>query len=103
MALNFRNSSDKRTARSEAASRLMLEASAILAADDDTVVSVAEHACDEPGCGARTVVLVLREGCPPKGAKIEKPIESVTRADLVQALASLLEPAHAPEPQPPMA
>jgi hypothetical protein len=97
MSLFFRRKrSDSRT---DAAIELTLQARAILDVDDDTVVSISQHDCDEPGCcgGARTIVLVLRPGHPTKGIKIEKPIESVTRDDLSEALALFAAPASAPE------
>jgi hypothetical protein len=85
MSLFFRRK--KSDERSNAALELTLQARAILDADDDTVVSVGQHDCDGPGCGGpRTLVLVLRPGHPTKAVRIEKPIESVTRADLSAAL-----------------
>jgi hypothetical protein len=89
MALFLRN----RTAsnrRKDAVSELMLKARAILRADDETVVSVSEHDCGDPECGrARTVVLVMRPDQPTEAVKIEKPVESVTQAELSDALAPL--------------
>jgi hypothetical protein len=62
-------------------------ARAILDVDDETVVSISEHDCGDPGCcGSRTVVLVLRAGHPTKAVEIGKPLEGVTRADLSEAL-----------------
>jgi hypothetical protein len=88
MVLLFRN----RTAsarRKEAAFDLIIEARAILGADDHTVVSVSEHACGDPGCcGAQTVILLMRPQQATEAVRIDKPIDAVTRADLAAALAS---------------
>jgi hypothetical protein len=88
MALTFkRRGSD---GRSDAALELTLLARAILDAHDDTVISISEHDCGDPGCcGTRTAVLILRAGHPTKAIAIEKPIRSVTRVDLSEALAPL--------------
>jgi hypothetical protein len=88
MALTFRRKGPD--GRTDAALELTLLARAILDVNDDTVVSIGEHDCGEPGCGGpRTVVLVLRAGHPTKAIEIEKPIKSVTRVDLSKALAPL--------------
>jgi hypothetical protein len=74
--------------RKNAVLGLMLKARAILRADDEMVVSVSEHDCRESGCcGARTVVLVMRLDQPTEAVRIDKPIDSVTQADLSLALA----------------
>jgi hypothetical protein len=89
MALFFRSrmASDR---RKDAAFDLMMKARAILRTDDETVVSVSEHDCGDPGCGrARTVVLIMRPDQPTKAVKIDKPIDGVTQADLSDALAPL--------------
>jgi hypothetical protein len=89
MALFFRNRMASNR-RKDAVFELMAKARAILRPDDDTVVSVSEHDCRDSGCcGARTVVLVMRPDQPTEAVKIEKPIESVTQADLSDALAPL--------------
>ena len=88
MSMKFRS---KRSAgRVNAALELTLQVRTILDVDDDTVVSISEHDCGEPGCsGTRTVVLLLHPGQPTKAIKIEKPMESVSHADLTAALASI--------------
>jgi hypothetical protein len=89
MALRFRNrmAVDQ---RKDAALELMMQARAILDGDGDTVVSVSEHACSDPGCcGPQTIILVLRSDQPTQLAKINKSIEAVTQADLSDALASV--------------
>lgn len=74
--------------RADAALELTRQARAILEVDDEVAVSVSEHDCGEAGCcGLQTVVLVLRPGHSTKAIKIGKPIESVTRDDLSEALA----------------
>jgi hypothetical protein len=75
--------------RAEAA--LTAHARTVMAADDDTAVSVNAHDCDEPGCcGARTIVLVMRPKRPTEAVRIDKPLEQVTRTDLSEALAPLV-------------
>src|SRR3979411_972374 len=83
-----RGASDR---RKDAGIALMRQALAFLHGDDDgSIVSVTEHDCGDPECGrARTVVLVMRPEQPTKAVKIEKPIDSVTQADLSDALAPL--------------
>jgi hypothetical protein len=89
MALFLRNRMASNR-RKDAVFELMMKARAILRTDDETVVSVSEHDCGDPECGrARTVVLVMRPDQPTKAVKIEKPIDSVTQADLSDALAPL--------------
>jgi hypothetical protein len=86
-----RGASDR---RKDAAIELMLQARAVLHADDDgSIVSVTEHDCGDPECGrARTVVLVMRPEQPTEAVKIDKSIETVTPADLAAALAPLAAP-----------
>lgn len=85
MALRFSN----RTAsarRKDAALDLMIQARAILGVDGDTVVSVSEHDCADSGCcGTQTVILVMRPDQPTEAIKIDKPLETVTSADLFAA------------------
>jgi hypothetical protein len=96
MALTFRRRRSNEQAN--AALELTLLARTILDVNDDTVVSIGEHDCGDPGCcGTRTVVLVLRAGRPTKAIEIEKPIKSVTRGDLSDALAPLAALACAPK------
>ena len=86
MAL-FRNRAAS-TRRNDAALELMIEARAVLGVEDDTVVSISEHACGDPGCGgAQTVILLMRPRRPTEAVRIDKPIDAVTRADLAVALA----------------
>jgi hypothetical protein len=86
MALLFRNRAAS-AQRKHAALELMLDARAILGVDDDVVVSVSEHACGDPACcGTQTVILVMRPHRPTEAVRIDKPIDSVTRADLAAAL-----------------
>jgi hypothetical protein len=90
MASFFRN----RTAtnrQSDAACNLMIAARAILGAHGDPVVSISQHDCGAAGCGGiQTVVLVMRADQPTKAIKINKPVDTVTQADLSAALAPLV-------------
>jgi hypothetical protein len=76
--------------RKEAALDLTVRARSILSVDDNAVVSVSEHDCGDPECGgARTIILIMRPHQPTQAIKINKPVESVTAADLSDALAPL--------------
>jgi hypothetical protein len=62
-------------------------------ADDETVVSVSERDCGDPGCGgARTVVLIMHPRRPTDAVKIDKPLEQITQKDVSDALASSAGP-----------
>jgi hypothetical protein len=77
--------------RSDAALELKEHARTVINADDDTVVSVNERDCSDPGCGgAQTVVLVMHPRRPTKAVKIDKPLEHVTQSDICDALAPLV-------------
>ena len=88
-AFFFRRKSSNR--RRDAALELKLHALTVINADDDTVVSVSERDCGDPGCGgAQTVVLVMHPRRPTAAVKIDKPLEQVTQSDLTNALAPLV-------------
>jgi hypothetical protein len=62
-------------------------------ADDETVVSVSERDCGDPGCGgARTIVLIMHPRRPTDAVKIDKPLEQITQKDVSDALASSAGP-----------
>jgi hypothetical protein len=102
MVVFFRGRTASSERRKDAAIELMLQARAVLHADDDgSVVSVSEHDCGDPECGrARTVVLVMRPERPTEAVRINKPIETVTPADLAAALAPLAAPGGPSETHP---
>ena len=88
-AFFFRRKSSNR--RRDAALELKLHALTVINADDDTVVSISERDCGDPGCGgARTIVLVMHPRRPTEAVKIDKPLEQVTQSDLADALAPLV-------------
>jgi hypothetical protein len=59
-------------------------------ADDETVVSISERDCGDPGCGgARTILLIMHPRRPTEAVKIDKPLEQITQTDLSGALAPL--------------
>ena len=96
MAPFFKKATPNR--RAGAATELMAHARTVVGADDDTAVSVSEHACGEPGCcGTRTIVLVMRPKRPTEAVRIDKPLDEVTRTDLSDALAPLVARAGLPE------
>jgi hypothetical protein len=77
--------------RSDAALELKVQVRAVINADDDTVVSVSERDCGDPGCGgARTIVLIMHPRRTTEAVKIDKPLEQVTLSDLAEALAPLV-------------
>jgi hypothetical protein len=77
--------------RSDAALELKVQVRTLINADDDTVVSVSERDCGDPGCGgARTIVLVMHPRRPTEAVKINKPLEQVTQSDISDALAPLV-------------
>ena len=88
-AFFFRRKSSNR--RRDAALELKLHALTVINADDETVVSVSERDCGDPGCGgARTIVLIMHPRRPTKAVKINKLLEQVTQSDLTDALAPLV-------------
>ena len=59
-------------------------------ADDETIVTISERDCGDPGCGgARTIVLIMHPTRPAEAVGIDKPLDQITRADLSNALAPL--------------
>ena len=77
--------------RRDAALQLKEHARAAINADDETVVSVSERDCGDPGCGgARTIVLVMHPRRPTEAVKIDKPLEQVTQSELTDALVPLV-------------
>src|ERR1700681_2638931 len=77
--------------RNDAALELKVQVRTLINADDDTVVSVSERDCGDPGCGGtRTIVLMMHPGRATEAAKIDKPLEQVTQSDLADALAPLV-------------
>ena len=74
--------------RKDAALELKLYARTVISADDDTVISVSERDCGDPGCGGtRTIVLMMHPGRTTEAVKIDKPLEQVTQSDMSEALA----------------
>jgi hypothetical protein len=79
--------------RSNAALELKEHVRRAINADDETVVSVSERDCGDPGCGgARTIVLIMHPRRPTDAVKIDKPLEQITQKDLSDALASSVWP-----------
>ena len=59
-------------------------------ADDETIVTISERDCGDPGCGGtRTIVLIMHPRRPTEAVGIDEPLEQITEADLSDALASL--------------
>lgn len=71
----------------------------VINADDETVVSLSERDCGDPGCGgARTIVLVMHPRRPTAAVGIDKPLDHVTQSDISDALAPLVAQNRLPEP-----
>ena len=80
-----RKTSNRQTS---AALELKEHARTVINADDETVVSISERDCGDPGCGGvRTIVLILHPRRPAEAVKIDKPLEQITQSDLTDALA----------------
>ena len=57
------------------------------AAVPDATIAVNEIVCLDPGCpGTETVILIMHPGRKTRAAKIGKPVDEVTEADVVAAL-----------------
>ena len=62
----------------------------VINVDNETLVTISERDCGDPGCGgARTIVLIMHPRRPTEAVKIDKPLEQITHADLSNALAPL--------------
>jgi hypothetical protein len=85
--------------RRDAALQLKEHARTVINADDETVVSVSERDCGDPGCGGvQTIVLVMHPRRPTEAVKIDKPLEQVTQSDISDALVPLAAQTGLPEP-----
>jgi hypothetical protein len=85
--------------RKNAVLELKEHARRVINADDETVVSVSERDCGDPGCGgARTIVLIMHPRRPTEAVKIDKPLEQITQTDLSEALVLLAAQTDLPEP-----
>src|SRR5882724_12754630 len=92
----FRRKTSNR--RTDATRELKVHARTVINADDDTVVSISERDCGDPGCGGvRTIVLILHPRRPAEAVKIDKPLEQITQTDLFDALAPLAARAGLPD------
>jgi hypothetical protein len=76
--------------RWNAVRKLKEHARTAINADDETIVTISERDCGDPGCGgARTIVLIMHPRRPTEAVKIDKPLEQITQTDLSGALAPL--------------
>jgi len=75
MALLFQRTTS--VLRDQAAAKLTAHARTVIGADNDTAVSVNGHDCGDPGCGARTIVIVMRSKRPIEAVRIDKPLEQM--------------------------
>ena len=59
------------------------------AAVPDATIAVNEIVCLDPGCpGTETVILIMNAGRKTRAAKVAKPVDEVTQADVAAALAT---------------
>ena len=85
--------------RSDAALQLKEHTLTVINADEETIVTISERDCGDPGCGgARTIVLIMHPRRPTEAVKIDKPPEQITRTELSDALAPLAAQTGLPEP-----
>jgi hypothetical protein len=85
--------------RSNAVLELKEHVRRAISADDETVVSVSERDCGDPGCGgARTIVLIMHPRRPTEAVGIDKPLAQITQIDLSNALAPSAAQTVLPEP-----
>jgi hypothetical protein len=76
-----------RTASRGAASAIMAQVRAILGVGEETIVRVFADDCRESQCsGAQTIILIMSPGQRTRAERIDKPVDSVTRADLNNVL-----------------
>ncbi len=67
---------------------------ALIGDDENTGVSVSANACGHAACrGQETVILLMRRNEPTIGIRISKSVETVTEADVAEALRPMLAPA----------
>ncbi len=67
---------------------------ALVGDDENTGVSLSANACGHAACrGQETVILLMRRNEPTIGIKISKSVETVTQADVAEALQPMLAPA----------
>ena len=76
--------------RWNAVRKLKEHARTAINADDETIVTISERDCGDPGCGgARTIVLIMHPRRPAEAVGIHKPLEQITQTDLSDSLAPL--------------
>ena len=85
--------------RWNAVRKLKEQARTAINADDETIVTISERDCGDPGCGGvRTIVLIMHPTRPTEAVKIDKPLEQITQTDLSEALVLLAAQTDLPEP-----
>ena len=67
---------------------------ALVGDDENTGVSLSANACGHAACGGQeTIILLMRPDAPTIGIRISKSVETVTQADVAEALQPMLAPA----------
>jgi hypothetical protein len=90
MALRYRHSKSAGL-RAEATARVMQWVLALVSDERKTAVTIGGSECGHAACGGNeTVIFLTRAGEPATTLKIGKPIETVTQAEIADALTSLV-------------
>jgi len=86
MALRYKQS-QRTELRAEASARVMRWMHALLGDDETTAVSISGSECGHAACGGNeTIILLMRAGEPTIRVKIAKSLETVTQAEIAEAL-----------------
>ena len=89
MALRYKHSKSAEP-RAAAIASVMRWVLALLTDERKTAISISGSECGHAACGgSETIILLMHEGEPAIRLKIEKPVETVTQAEIADALASL--------------
>ena len=90
MALRYKHSKSAEL-RAEASARVLRWVLALVRDEDtSTAVTVSSSECGHAACGGNeTIILLTRAAKPVTRVKIAKPLETVTQAEIADALASL--------------
>lgn len=89
MALRYKHLKSARL-RAEATARVMQWMLALVSEEKKTAVTISGSECGHTACGgSETVIFLMRAGEPTTRLKIAKPIETVTQAEIADALTSL--------------
>ena len=90
MALRYKHSKCAEP-RAAAIARVMRWVLALLTDERNTAISISSNECGRAACGGNeTIIFLVRAGEPATRLKLEKPVETVTQAEIAEAFASLV-------------